>query len=154
MITVKIRKSPCTLPSNSQAHSDFAGKPNNVFIPKKWHSRVTLEFSYHVSLTFFTLRELLSLSLTCMTLIPVRMTVQLFCRIPSIWLCLMPPPHQTQVMHLARLLPRWGCCFLVASTRWHVISMCPISAFGPLVPWLRRFCQASPMYSYSFSVYN
>lgn len=66
----------------------------------------SFEFSYHVSLTFLTLRELLSLSLTSVTLIPVRMTVQLFCRIPSIWLCLMPPPDQTQVMHLARLSPR------------------------------------------------
>ena len=34
-ITGNIRKSPCTLPSNSQAHSNFAGKPNSVFIPKK-----------------------------------------------------------------------------------------------------------------------
>lgn len=88
-----------------RSHLSFTNCPYNV-LAKESNPGSYLSFSFHPSLV--------SLVWSISSIIPwpswpLLMTGQLFSRRPSIWVCLLYPHVQIQVMHFGRKSQKWFC---------------------------------------------
>lgn len=110
----------------------------NKYIPKIFLISSSLEShpatSCPVSLVTFSLEEFLSLSLISRTLPLLKSIVWVFVKRPSVWVCLMFPHDQIQVVSL------WQECykmfFLFTASCEVTVSICSLRMLFALITWL------------------
>lgn len=113
---------PCCLSHRTGLIS--ASCPRDILCSKKFNLGPCVTLSPRIPLVSFNLEQCISLSLTFITLILLKIKgslIKCFLKCPSIWICLIFPHNQIQIIHFGA--EKYDVCFLLHPIEWYIISI-------------------------------